>query len=413
MSPLHHGALRRSPVFLVGAALIIGVVGALSAGAASAAPLQVSPTSLSDVVGGIVTATIQINTQGAAIAGADVSQLRFNPALLEVVDDNVTLAGTQITPGTLLSSTPANSADNILGTVTFSQVTNGGATYTNTAPATLATVRFRAKAAGTATVTFDFTPGNTTDSNVAAAGADVLASVTNGTVTVNPAVDSTPPAVSMTAPADGATLSGSVAVSANASDNVGVVGVQFLLDGTNLQSEDTTAPYSILWDTTSTSNTTHTLSARARDAAGNTVLSTPRTVTVNYTAQQTKFTLGDRVKVTTKKLNVRATPGGKNLGFHKLSDQGSVLAGPTTANGYSWYNINYDTAPDGWSAENYLEKVTTTEATVSTLLADLSSSTTHLSQLATPLTAESQTLILSEIGRLISVIGRLLQEMWR
>ncbi|MEK7153639.1 MAG: hypothetical protein AAB834_06825, partial [Patescibacteria group bacterium] len=139
----------------------------------------------------------------------------------------------------------------------------------------------------------------------------------------------------------------------------------------------------------------------------------PRTVTVNYTAQQTKFTLGDRVKVTTKKLHVRATPGGKTLGFHKLGDQGSVLAGPTLANGYTWWNINYDSAPDGWSVENYLEKVTTTEATVSTLLAEISHSTTNLSQLATPLTAESQTLILSEIGRLISVIGRLLQEMWR
>src|SRR5262249_29816811 len=39
--------------------------------------------------------------------------------------------------------------------------------------------------------------------------------------------DTTPPTVSMTAPANGATVSGSVTVSANASDNVGVAGVQF------------------------------------------------------------------------------------------------------------------------------------------------------------------------------------------
>src|SRR5690348_15810080 len=51
-------------------------------------------------------------------------------------------------------------------------------------------------------------------------------------------VDVTPPAISISAPATGATLTGSVTVSATASDNVGVVGVQFQLDGANLGPED-------------------------------------------------------------------------------------------------------------------------------------------------------------------------------
>jgi hypothetical protein len=46
--------------------------------------------------------------------------------------------------------------------------------------------------------------------------------------------DTTPPVVSMTAPAGGATVTGTVTVSANATDNVGVTGVQFKLDGANL-----------------------------------------------------------------------------------------------------------------------------------------------------------------------------------
>ena len=50
------------------------------------------------------------------------------------------------------------------------------------------------------------------------------------------------PAVAITAPVGGSTISGSIAVSATASDNVGVVGVQFKLDGANLGAEDTTAP---------------------------------------------------------------------------------------------------------------------------------------------------------------------------
>ena len=58
-------------------------------------------------------------------------------------------------------------------------------------------------------------------------------------------------------------------VSANASDNVGVVGVQFLRDGAPLGTEDKTFPCDVLWDTSLVTNGSHTLGASARDAAGN------------------------------------------------------------------------------------------------------------------------------------------------
>jgi hypothetical protein len=107
------------------------------------------------------------------------------------------------------------------------------------------------------------------------------------TVTVNN-VDSTAPTVSLTAPANGATLSGTVTVSANAADNIGVAGVQFKLDGANLGAEDTASPYSASWNTLSASNGSHTLTAVARDAAGNTTTSSSVTVTVtNDTAAPT------------------------------------------------------------------------------------------------------------------------------
>ena len=76
--------------------------------------------------------------------------------------------------------------------------------------------------------------------NASAASNQASASVT---------ADTTPPTVSLTAPSAG-NVTGSVTVSANASDNGTVVGVQFKLDGSNLGAEDTTAPYSIQWDTT-------------------------------------------------------------------------------------------------------------------------------------------------------------------
>jgi fibronectin type 3 domain-containing protein len=97
-------------------------------------------------------------------------------------------------------------------------------------------------------------------------------------------LDGTAPTVSITAPAAGATVSGtSVTVSATASDNVGVVGVQFKLDGANVGAEDTTNPYSVSWNSTTASNGNHTLTAVARDAAGNQTTSAGVTVTVSNT----------------------------------------------------------------------------------------------------------------------------------
>jgi hypothetical protein len=94
--------------------------------------------------------------------------------------------------------------------------------------------------------------------------------------------DTVPPNVALSAPSGGATVSGAtVAVSATASDNVGIAGVQLKLDGANLGAEDTTAPYSVSWDTTKVANGSHTLTAVARDAAGNTTTSAAVSVTVS------------------------------------------------------------------------------------------------------------------------------------
>jgi fibronectin type 3 domain-containing protein len=96
--------------------------------------------------------------------------------------------------------------------------------------------------------------------------------------------DTTPPTVSLAAPAPSATVSGTVAVTATASDNVGVFSLQFELDGKPLGGA-LTAPtsgstYSYSWNTTTTPNGAHTLTAIAADAAGNTTTATNITVTV-------------------------------------------------------------------------------------------------------------------------------------
>src|SRR5207245_320158 len=82
-------------------------------------------------------------------------------------------------------------------------------------------------------------------------------------------------------PANGATVSGTITVTANAADNVGVAGVQFRVDGANVGAEDSAAPYSASFNTTAVANGSHTLSAIARDAAGNRTTSAGVTVSVS------------------------------------------------------------------------------------------------------------------------------------
>src|SRR5437763_80629 len=102
---------------------------------------------------------------------------------------------------------------------------------------------------------------------------------TSAAVTVT--VDNAPPSVSISSPAAGASVSGTTMVTANASDNVGVVGVQFKLDGANLGAEVTAAPFQVSWDTKTATNASHVLTAVARDAAGNSTTSAAVTLTVD------------------------------------------------------------------------------------------------------------------------------------
>src|SRR5205814_797527 len=87
----------------------------------------------------------------------------------------------------------------------------------------------------------------------------------NTPISGTPPADTTPPTVAVTSPANGATVSATVTVSASASDNVGVAGVQFQLDGANLGAEVASAPYQISWNTTTVANGSHRLTAKARD----------------------------------------------------------------------------------------------------------------------------------------------------
>jgi len=95
-----------------------------------------------------------------------------------------------------------------------------------------------------------------------------------------PPPDTIPPSVTLTGPAGGSTVTGLVTVSANATDNSGIAGVQFFVDGQVLGAEVTTPPYATTWNTSTAAAGSHVLTAQARDVSNNTALSAPVSVTV-------------------------------------------------------------------------------------------------------------------------------------
>ena len=101
--------------------------------------------------------------------------------------------------------------------------------------------------------------------------------------------DTTAPSVSITSPTGG-TVSGTITITATASDSGGVAGVQFKVDGSDLGSEDTSSPYSVQWDSTSVTNGGHVITAIARDGLGNTnTAALPLEVSaINHAVQTTR-----------------------------------------------------------------------------------------------------------------------------
>ena len=127
--------------------------------------------------------------------------------------------------------------------------------------------------------------------------------------------DTTPPNVSITAPAANATVSNTVTVSATATDNVAVNDVRFQLDGVNLGTDLTASPYTIQWDTTTATNGTHTLTAIAKDTSGNSATSAAITVTVNNT--------------------VAGPPTQGLIGYWNFDEGSGTIAHDTSGSGYN------------------------------------------------------------------------------
>src|SRR5690606_19192261 len=95
-----------------------------------------------------------------------------------------------------------------------------------------------------------------------------------------------PPSVSITAPANGSEVSGTVNITANATDDNSVTQVVFEVDDNPIGTDTNGSNgWSVSWDTTTVSNGPHTITATATDNNNQTTKSGPVSVTVNNVAE--------------------------------------------------------------------------------------------------------------------------------
>jgi hypothetical protein len=202
---------------------------------------------------------------------------------------------------------------------------------------------------GSSTVKFNGITATPTSWSAASIVAPVPTTATTGNVvvtvggvasngvlfTVTP--DTTPPVVNVTAPTNGATVSGAVTLTATATDSVGISLVQFQVDTANVGVGLTVAPFTISWDSTAVSNGTHTITATATDILSNHATSTGVTVTVS---NSTTTSMGPLVKSGTNS-HYFVNPQGQAVflsGSHTWTDfQDLGSGGATTVSDFNAY----------------------------------------------------------------------------
>jgi poly(hydroxyalkanoate) depolymerase family esterase len=164
-------------------------------------------------------------------------------------------------------------------------------------------------------------------------------------------LDGVAPTATITTPTNGTTVSGTVPIAANASDDIGLDHVEFLLDGALLGS-DATAPYAYSWNSTTASNGAHALQARAIDLAGNTGSSAPVNVTVTGGTGGGGGTTPVTVTFSNEDANdgyVKAGSGGSAPAVGTLESSLGLAIGRGTDGKFNRTLLSFDTSslPDG------------------------------------------------------------------
>jgi hypothetical protein len=243
----------------------------LSANSSCTINVTFTPTAVGTRTG-TLTVTDSAGTQTTSLSGTGVASVSLSPTTIAFgnqafgvtsAPQAATLANGQTSSltGISVSVTGTNGAD-------FLQTNNCGTALAANSSCTI-NVTFTPSIYGAEFATLRVTDSaGTQTSSLTGTGKDVTA-----------------PTTQITAPANNATVSGTVTVTATATDNVKVTSVQIYIDGT-LKASGTSSPLNYSWATTGVSNGTHTIFSKASDAAGNVGTSSTITVTVSNTSVQ-------------------------------------------------------------------------------------------------------------------------------
>ena len=207
----------------------------------------------------------------ASCGGSDNSPAPANQApaasITQPADGSSGNTGVAIT----LSATAADSDGSIAGVEFFDNGAKIGATDTS--------VPYSVSWTPAATGAHSLTARATDDQGAATTSAAVTVNISASTG------DSQAPVATLTAPADfAAGITGNLTITATATDNVCVTGVEFQVDGTQVGATDTAAPYTLVVDSNAYASGQHVVRARASDAAGN--LSAWATATVQLSGSR-------------------------------------------------------------------------------------------------------------------------------
>ena len=181
--------------------------------------------------------------------------------------------------------------------------------------------------------------------------------------------DTTLPTVSITSPANNASVQGNVAINVNATDNAAISKVELYL-GTQLITADTTSPYVLQWDTSLISNSSKTITVKAYDSSGNTATAT-RTLIINNPigtatslfnnqtpADANEDIDGSAVELGMK-FQVRAPGKISGIKFYKTSgNTGTHVGSLWSSTGTRLANITFSNeTANGWQQANFSSPV--------------------------------------------------------
>ena len=241
---------------------------------------------------------VQIQSQAEELSGAPITTIQLGDSTAgrsyDIAFDNVVVGNAYINPGDLTApgvptNLNANAVSDSLVNLTWSPATdNVGVTsyviYRNGTQLAIA---------GAVTNYSDTTTVPLTNYQYEIRARDAAGNVSglSAPASVTTPADTTLPTVSVTAPSNGALLSGSVTLAANATDNVGVDHVDFLVNN-NPVGTDNTAPYSMSWNSATLADGAVTITARAVDTSNNSAVSASINASLDNTPPDTSIASG-------------------------------------------------------------------------------------------------------------------------